>query len=113
MFANRISFTFNFKGIDPSFFESLTAINNIVYCKITPGPSYVTDTACSSSLVAFHMAMQSLKANECDMALVLGANLCLIPEVPLQLFRIGMLGKEGVCRAFDAKGDLEQKKKKN
>lgn len=43
------------------------------------GPAVVIDTACSSSLVAIHLASQSLRSRESDMALVGGTNLLLSP----------------------------------
>ncbi len=69
------------------------------------GPSFTLDTACSSSLIATHLACQSLRRGEADMALAGGANLFLSPEGNIALSRSGMLSASGACRAFDAGAD--------
>lgn len=70
------------------------------------GPSVVIDTACSSALVAMNMAIQSLRSQECESALVGGVNL-LATDGALQLFeRRGILNNEPKLHLFDrrAKG---------
>lgn len=69
------------------------------------GPSLTLDTACSSSLIATHLAVQSLRRGESDLALAGGANLFLSPEGNIALSRSGMLSLSGRCRAFDAGAD--------
>ncbi|ETR65365.1 MAG: hypothetical protein OMM_14362, partial [Candidatus Magnetoglobus multicellularis str. Araruama] len=69
------------------------------------GPSIALDTACSSSLTAVHLACQSLKKEECDLALAGGINLILSPELSLSFQQAGMLSPDGRCKTFDAKAD--------
>lgn len=72
MFANRLSFTFDFKG-----------------------PSYAVDTACSSSLFAMDQAFRDIKTGRCDAAIVAGVGLILKPTMSLQFKRLNMLSPDG------------------
>ena len=56
------------------------------------------DTACSSSLVSVHLAIQSLRAGEIDIALAGGVKLQLVPEIDLALNKAGMLASMGGAR---------------
>lgn len=69
------------------------------------GPSFAIDTACSSSLVAVHTACQSLRNNECDIALAGGVQLMLSPLVSIYLSRTRALSASGHCRSFSADAD--------
>ncbi|XP_044740687.1 fatty acid synthase-like [Chrysoperla carnea] len=82
MFANRLSWWLDLKG-----------------------PSYNVDTACSSYLCAIEQAYRDLRAGIVDCALVATANLCLSEVTTLQFLRLGILAKDGVCRAFDEKAN--------
>lgn len=75
------------------------------FCLGLQGPSIAIETACSSSLVAVHLAIQSLRQHECDLALCGGVNLMTISFGHTVLEQGGMLSKEGRCKAFDADAD--------
>jgi len=40
----------------------------------------------------------------CDSAIVGGSNICLHPYISLQVFRLGALSPQGICRSFDRDG---------
>ncbi|MET8524218.1 beta-ketoacyl synthase N-terminal-like domain-containing protein [Micromonospora sp. NPDC005172] len=69
------------------------------------GPSLAIDTACSSSLVAVHLAVQSLRAGEADIALAGGVNVMVRPTVHLAMSAAGALSPDGRCKTFDASAD--------
>ena len=77
----------------------------IAYLLGVMGPSFTLDTACSSSLIATHLACQSLRRGESNLALAGGVNLFLSPEGNIALSRSGMLSMSGACKAFDASAD--------
>ncbi|MFI5957606.1 SDR family NAD(P)-dependent oxidoreductase [Cryptosporangium sp. NPDC051539] len=66
------------------------------------GPSMTVQTACSSSLVATHVAAQSLRAGECELALA-GAAVVDLPAGRGHLWTPGGVhSADGHCRPFDA-----------
>lgn len=69
------------------------------------GPSLVLDTACSSSLVGVHLACQSLRAGETELALACGVNLILSPLSSVIMSRLRALAPDGKCKTFDASAD--------
>ncbi|CAH0549735.1 unnamed protein product [Brassicogethes aeneus] len=79
LFANRISYTFDFNG-----------------------PSYAISAGCSSSLLAIQQAVNAIKTGQCDSAIVGSVNLLLKPTSTLQFHRLSMLSPQGMCKAFDA-----------
>lgn len=80
--AGRIAFTFGFQG-----------------------PCVAVDTACSSSLVAVHLACQSLRTRESDLALAGGVNVILSPDAMVLFSKWGMMAPDGACKTFDASAD--------
>ena len=75
--------------------------SRISYFMDWKGPSITVDTACSSSSIAIHLACQSLKSEECDMAIAGGVHLCIKPDGYIMLSKMEMLSEDGSCKAFD------------
>ncbi|MBT2459199.1 SDR family NAD(P)-dependent oxidoreductase [Streptomyces sp. ISL-86] len=69
------------------------------------GPVLAVNTACSSGLTAAHQASASLRAGECDTAVVAAANLATTGRGLTEMGKSGMLSESGVCRAFDKRAD--------
>lgn len=69
------------------------------------GPSMTVQTACSSGLVALHLACQSLRSGESEMAVAGGVNLMLNPDFTMYLSNLSFISKQGHSRSFDAEGD--------
>jgi malonyl CoA-acyl carrier protein transacylase len=81
------------------------AVGRLSYILGLQGPSIAIDTACSSSLVAVHLACQSLRQRECDVAISGGVNLLLTPYISINHSRARMLAADGRCKTFDAAAD--------
>ncbi len=82
-----------------------TAAGRISYLLGLRGPAVAVDTACSSSLVAVHLACQSLRQRESDLALAGGVQLSLSPSTSIALSKWSALSPRGRCHAFDAGAD--------
>ncbi|GER89941.1 hypothetical protein KDW_41030 [Dictyobacter vulcani] len=80
--ANRVSYFFNFHG-----------------------PSMALDTMCSSSLTAIHLACQSLRNGECEVAIAGGVNVSIHPNKYLMLGQGNFVSSKGRCESFGQGGD--------
>ncbi|MFD7456316.1 MULTISPECIES: type I polyketide synthase [unclassified Streptomyces] len=79
--------------------------NRVSYGLGLRGPSLTVDTAQSSSLVAVHLACESLRRGESDLALAGGVNLALAAESAATAARMGGLSPDGRVRTFDARAN--------
>ncbi|MFF3994255.1 type I polyketide synthase [Streptomyces cyaneofuscatus] len=79
--------------------------SRIAYALGLRGPAMGVATASSSSLVAVHLAVQSLRSGESDLALAGGVNLMLHPNTSVALTKLGTQSPAGLSRAFDGDGD--------
>ncbi|MDX2205386.1 MAG: SDR family NAD(P)-dependent oxidoreductase [Hyphomicrobiaceae bacterium] len=66
------------------------------------GPSVTLDTACSSSLAAVHLAVQSLRSGESELALAGAANVILQPHITIAYSQSRMMAPDGRCKFGDA-----------
>lgn len=80
--ANRVSYYFDFKG-----------------------PSIALDTMCSSSLTAIHLACESIRKKECDVAIAGGVNVSIHPSKYIFICNSKMASTDGRCRSFGEGGD--------
>jgi len=79
--------------------------NRVSYTLDLQGPSIPVDTACSSSLVAVHLACESLRRSECQVALAGGVNLYLHPAKYQSFCHRRMLAVGDACRSYGAGDD--------
>ncbi|MFJ4095166.1 type I polyketide synthase [Kitasatospora sp. NPDC089913] len=66
------------------------------------GPAIGVQTACSTSLVAVHLACQSLRTGDSDLALAGGVDLEFPQQAGYRYEPKGIMSPDGACRPFDA-----------
>lgn len=81
------------------------AAGRIAYILGLHGPTFALDTACSSSLVAVHLACQSLRTGQSDMAIASGVSLILAPDGTVSMSKSRALAPDGYSKTFDAAAD--------
>ena len=101
------------RSVDPSELDVYVATGSalnvvagrLAYTLGLQGPCMAVDTACSSSLVAIHLACQSLRNGESDLAITGGVNALISPEAFLVFNKWGMMASDGRCKTFDTHAD--------
>lgn len=76
--------------------------SRLAYMLNLRGPALAINTACSSGLVAAHQACLSLRAEDCDTAIVAGVNILTGPEGFIAMGKAGMLSDDGKCHVFSS-----------
>ncbi|CAM2783944.1 polyketide synthase [Mycobacterium intermedium] len=74
----------------------------ISYLLDLAGPALTIDASCSSALAAFHVAGQSLRAGDCDMALAGGVCVMGSPGFFVEFSKHQALSDDGHCRPYSA-----------
>ncbi|WP_299486085.1 type I polyketide synthase [Acaryochloris sp. IP29b_bin.137] len=101
------------RSSNPALIDAFSSLGNtrsvaagrIAYVFGFQGPTMQLDTTCSSSLLAIHLACQSLRNGECNLALAGGVNLMLSPEAAIGFCKLQALAPDGRCKTFDAAAD--------
>ncbi|EAW12336.1 putative polyketide synthase [Aspergillus clavatus NRRL 1] len=79
--------------------------NRVSYFFDLKGPSVTVDTACSGSLVALHLACQTLRTGDAQMAIAAGVNVILSHEFMSTMTMMKFLSPDGRCHTFDEKAN--------
>ncbi|MCV7281306.1 polyketide synthase [Mycolicibacterium flavescens] len=74
----------------------------IAYTLGLAGPALTIDASCASALAAFHVAVQSVRAGDCDMALAGGVCVMGSPGFFVEFAKQHALSDDGHCRPYSA-----------
>ncbi|NJL23250.1 MAG: type I polyketide synthase, partial [Leptolyngbyaceae cyanobacterium SM1_3_5] len=81
------------------------AVGRLSYTLGLQGATMQLDTTCSSSLLAVHLACQSLRSGESNLALAGGVSLMIAPEPTIGFCKLKALSPDGRSKTFDASAD--------
>jgi amino acid adenylation domain-containing protein len=113
--AGRDAYLHNYVSKHPDYKEALGEffinlgndknfpVSRIAYKLNLTGPAITIQTACSTSGVALHLACQSLRLRECEMALVGGCRILSPFDIGYLHVEGGPFSEDGHLRTFDAK----------
>jgi acyl transferase domain-containing protein/acyl carrier protein len=101
------------RGADPTRLDVYIATGNshnaaagrVAFTLGLQGPALAVDTACSSSLSAVHLACQSLRSGESNLALAGGVNTIHNADSFFAFHKWGFMAADGRCKTFDASAD--------
>ena len=74
----------------------------IAYTLGLAGPALTVDASCASALAAFHVAVQSVRAGDCDLALAGGVCVMGSPGFFVEFSKQHALSDDGHCRPYSA-----------
>lgn len=74
----------------------------IAYTLDLAGPAMTIDTSCSSALAALHVAVQAVRAGDCDLALTGGVCVMGTPGYFVEFSKQHALSDDGHCRPYSA-----------
>lgn len=93
-------------GMDATAGSSYASIaNRASYFFDLRGPSIPLDTMCSGSMTTVHLACESIRNGEVDMAIAGGVNLTTHPNKYFVLSKTGFGASHGRCKSFSDEGD--------
>jgi polyketide synthase PksN len=79
--------------------------NRVSYFFNWHGPSMAIDSMCSSSLTSIHLACESVRRGESELAIAGGVNTSVHPHKDILLSPGGFAASDGRCRSFGEGGD--------